>query len=174
MGSWKALKTSAGSGWKEIDRAAGTGWKELSWDDAGIDVGAACSDRTSGQNSGNTMLGKANPANNTGTLTSLCVWVLTNMGGIKIGSFYLVSGTTYKCRDAESIGSLNAGKNDNIVISLSIQTNDYLGIYWSSGQIEADTAGGGAYYVAGDKCIINNETAYSLSGTWEGSFYAEG
>jgi len=174
MGSWKALKTSAGSGWKEIDRAAGTGWKELLFETA-IDIGGACIDRNASQSQGWTIISKDNPANANGTVTKLCVWCNTPMSGIKIASFYLINGTTYKCRAVDNVANLSAGKHENIVISLAVQTDDILGIYFTSGTIEESSTGyAGLLYKNGDYCVVNDESTYGLAADDSCSCYAEG
>jgi hypothetical protein len=172
MGSWKALKTTAGSGWKEIDRAAGTGWKELSWDAVNIDVGAACIMRATGSGGNATFIGTENPANANGTITDLCVWCRSASTGCKIGSFYIISGNTLKCRDADVVGALGSGKNEKTV-SLNIQSGDFIGIYIASGQIEVTLSGSNFYTISGDKCIIDNESSYNILSRTQ-SVYGEG
>ena len=170
---WKALKTASGTGWKELDRAAGTGWKELLFDVAALDMGAACILRSGALSTGYTRLGATNPANGNGTLTKACIYVATNTSGIKIGSFYNTSSNNWKCRDVETIGSLAAGKHENIVISLDVQTNDRLGIWLDSGSIERGQEGDcvGSRYANGDVITVDTETNFADGGTWCASVY---
>ena len=162
MGSWRSLQMAVGSGWKELEIEDGAGgWKELYFDE--IDMGGACVNCTGTTGALYTYIDLNNPANGSGTLTNACIWVNTSTTGLKIGSFYLVSGTTYKCRDVYSIGSLSPGQNPAVSISLDVVTGDLMGLYASAGQIDRAYTGGGFMYVLGDKVVVDNETSYTAS-----------
>jgi hypothetical protein len=105
----------------------------------------------------------SNPANGSGTLTSIEIFAETNMSGVKVGTFYLVSGSTYHCRDSESIGNVTAGSKQTFSVSLTIETGDFIGLYFSGGTIEADISSGQNQYKVGDYADIDDEEAFSAN-----------
>jgi hypothetical protein len=74
---------------------------------ATIIVGPEAINRASVTVSGNTVLDLANPADGTGTITSVSIYVASTTTTTYVGMFYLVSGATYKCRSAVSLGVLS-------------------------------------------------------------------
>jgi hypothetical protein len=176
MGEWKSLKTADGTGWKSIDRVAGTGWKSLDWDSVPIDVGGACIDRPSYRiMSAYTWIDKNNPANANGTITNVCVYAnAVTANDWYAGIFYLVSGTTYKCRSAANIGVQSGGSNNNAV-SLAIQAGDLIGVYASSSdRLEQTLSGNEQMYKPGNTCVADNEGEYSALADRELSLYGTG
>ena len=178
MGEWKALKREAGSGWRELEREAGTGWKALEWESVAIDVGADCINRTNSFSGNYTVLSIDNPANAAGIITNVCIWLANHSGedSSYVGTFYLISGTTYKCRDAENVGILYAGEN-NKTVSLNVEIGDLIGIFCGNmfDLLEKDTAGfSGVYYNMLNKCIVDNETSYTLTPDYAISLYGSG
>ncbi len=117
-----------------------------------IDVGNAAINRVGGFYPTFTVIDLANPANATGAITSVQIWAEINITGMRVGTFYLVSGTTYKCRDSVTIGNVTAGSLQTFGgLSLAVQAGDYIGCYWGAGQIKLDTTGGsGCYYCSGE------------------------
>lgn len=131
---------------------------------ATINVGPAATNRASVTASGNTVLDLANAANDTGTITQLDIYVATQTTTTKVGIFYLVSGSTYKCRSATgALGSLAAGLN-TITVSLAVQKGDFIGVYHTGGGIDRADSGGTSAYVTGDKCTVDNQSGYTTSG----------
>lgn len=177
MGEWKALKTDTGTGWKYIYREAGTGWKALEWEGVAVDVGAACISRGDAASNGYTRFSLNNRANANGTLTKLCIYTSSSITALHVGTFYQISGTTWKCRAASgSLGNFASGKTENIVIDLSVQTNDVIafynvtgtGVYWSNGSSDF-------YYTNANVISTNQQTVFNLSGSdLDFSCYAEG
>lgn len=129
-----------------------------------ITIGPAAINRASITASGNTVLDLANPANASGTITSIDIYVATRTTTTQVGIFYLVSGSQYKCRSATAaLGSLAAGLN-TINVSLAVEAGDVIGIYHTGGGIDrADTGGSSAYYT-GNTCTVGNQTTYTTSG----------
>ena len=164
MGEWKAFKKTAGTGQKELEHEAGTGWKALLWEGVAIDVGGACEDRASYTSLlGITLIDLNNAANVSGTLTNICLWINTTGGADwHVGVFHLVSGITYKCRSAANLGALSVGEN-NKVVSLTIQTGDFIGVYSASGEyIESDNSGAGHRHKSGNQCVVDSEESYDI------------
>ena len=131
---------------------------------ATIDIGAAASDRESSSPPGFTYLDLANPATDSGTITSIAVYVAVGVTTFTVGIFSLVSGTTYVCRSAASLGNLDTGLQTINDLSLAVEEDDVIGGYWLSGSVDRDNAGGSIVYAAGDKCTEDLETDFSSSG----------
>lgn len=111
-----------------------------------ITIGAAATDRTSVFGSDYTLICLNNPANDTGTITDFEVWAKTTMLNTKVGTFF-GSGTDYTSRDFELVGTVTAGSKQTFSgLDIDVQTGDFAGCYYSSGQIETDLSGGADVY----------------------------
>ncbi|GAI52621.1 unnamed protein product, partial [marine sediment metagenome] len=77
--------------------------------EADIDVGAFPIDRSHHFSQLYTWIGKNNPANASGTIHSIKIWVESNIPDLIVGTFYTTNGDTLKCRDSEVIGAVEAG-----------------------------------------------------------------
>ena len=139
-----------------------------------IDIGGGATNRAAAQPFGSTFVDGNNTANATGTLTSCQIWFNTAGSGVKIGTFY---GTppNFTSRDVETIGNVTAGSAQEFTgLSIDVQVGDYLGIYWSGGNIEYDTSGySGVWYKAGDQFGAGSQAYSALAGDGL-SIYAEG
>ena len=131
---------------------------------ATITVGDAAIDRASSLSFGNTYMSLGNPANAGGILDTAEVWAATSISGLRVGTFYLVSGTTYKCRDSMTIGSVTAGAKQTFTgLSLAVQQGDFIGCYFTGGSIERDTSGGsGLRYKSGEYIDPGDEASFTL------------
>lgn len=129
-----------------------------------ITIGPDATNRASVTVSGNVVLDLANPSNGTGTITSVSIYVASTTTTTAVGIFYLVSGTTYKCRSAVSLGSLSAGLNTINDLNLDVVTGDVIGCYHSGGAIDRADNGGSSAYYSGNTCIVGNQTSYVTSG----------
>jgi hypothetical protein len=177
MAEWKSLKSTAGTGWKEIYREAGTGWKELIWDSVPIDVGEPCITRSSQQSGPYTFIIKNNVANANGKITNVCIWMgAGNPSNHYVGTFYQISGLTYKCRTGENVGALSTGEN-NKTVDLDVVAGDLIGIYLPnvSSQIAFDF--GGSFpllYLGSNTCITDNQSTYGQTNNAAISIYGTG
>ena len=123
-----------------------------------IDIGPGASDLNSYQLAGLTSVSMDNPANETGRITSIEIWVNENLEGCKIGTFYVVSGNNLSARDYETIGNLAAGYN-KFAVDINVESGDYIGVYHTGGRIEKQTtAGTGYWYVGDDQMSCSNKT----------------
>lgn len=130
-----------------------------------LDVGNEAIDRSSLWAYNNTTIDLANPANASGTIETIEVWAYENISDLKVGTFYLVSGTTYKCRASISIGAVTAGSKQTFSgLSLSIASGDYIGCYFStSGSLERSTSGfEGIMRYAGEAIDADDQAEYTL------------
>ncbi len=83
-----------------------------------------------------------NAADGDGTIDAIEVWAATNLTGFKVGTFFLISGTTYECRDLESIGNVTSGSKQTITpLTMDVTTNDLLAAYWATGTVERTQSG---------------------------------
>lgn len=119
---------------------------------AAIDVGPGATDRGSVAAAGSTRISGGNPANGSGTINSIELWYNSNGSDVKCGVFYGTA-PNFTSRDYETIGSVTAGSKQTFTgLDCDVQTNDVMGHYESSGQIEYGANGGdGSYYKSGDQ-----------------------
>ena len=127
-----------------------------------ISVGPAAENRAAAAPANFTHLDLGNAADGSGTIDTVTVYAATNMTNAKIGIFYLVSGTTYKCRSSYTAGSLAAGLNTLTGLSLAINSGDFIGMYWgASGTLDRTDTGGTSANVAGDYADVDDQASYS-------------
>jgi len=146
-----------------------------------IDVGSAATNRDTHAASGGwiTNIGVDNPANKTGYLTSIEIWVQASMTGAKIATFSR-DGDKFTPRDVVTLGAITSGAKRTFTedassnpIFLEVETGDYIGIAYYDGAIEISSAGGsGRYTLVGDQTEAGEQTyggaadqAFSLYGT---------
>jgi hypothetical protein len=157
-----------------------------------INIGADATNRGSNGGSNFSYIDLNLAANADGTIDTWQIYPQVNIAGFKVGTLYLISSTTYKCRDVEAIGNVTVGAPDPDVFtgcSTDVITGDFPGCYFSSGSIERDTSGfvairyvtgGGDYITIGTEANYATLRAYdaiSLHGTgvesgggWSGEF----
>jgi hypothetical protein len=150
-------------------------------------VGSAATDRASHDGpraSGGptyTLIDLANPANADGTLDTVESWWAYSEAGneVKVGTFYLVSGLTYTCRDAQSIGEQTAGSKQTATgLDIDIVTGDFIGCDARTTKyiyVETDLSGGvGARRAEGQYCDASDSVAYDDYSTRSFSLYGTG
>lgn len=130
-----------------------------------IDIGTAAIDRAGYNGEATTFFTFDNPANATGTIDTVKVWAKNNVTNLRVGMFFLVSGTTYECRDSESVGGVTAGSEQTFTgLTISVETGDYIGYYCGAdGTIEWDFSGGnGCAYVSGEYIDPEDQASYNV------------
>lgn len=113
-----------------------------------IDIGSVAIDGNDYWLTG-TWINGANPANETGTITTVKIYAQTGypLAGCKVATFYLEAGTNFSTRDYETVNNGNgagvvvAGSEQTFTVDLDVVAGDYIGIYFSSGRIESTTSG---------------------------------
>jgi hypothetical protein len=139
-----------------------------------IDIGSEAIDREATGGGGYTRIDKANPANATGTITSVEIWAVNNLVGVTVGTFYLTGTNILKCRASQSIGDVTAGsKQTKTGLSIAVVTGDYFGIYWADGgtSIEQGTTDAvGLWYVLGEHIDAGDEATYTYIAGYANSF----
>jgi hypothetical protein len=106
-----------------------------------IDMGSAAINRGENATSGHTFVDSANPANETGTITSVQLWFIDNATGVKVATFSK-SGSVITPRSVATIGNVTGGSVQTFVVSLAVESGDYIGAHWDTGWLERDTSGG--------------------------------
>jgi hypothetical protein len=123
---------------------------------AAIDIGDEPTDRASNDPPGYTMVPKGNPANDTGTIDTVELWV-NQPGTFEVATFYVVAGTNLTTRASASLGALGGSYNIITGLSLAVQTGDYLGYHSADGSLDRGATGGlGTLYKAGDYIPCTN------------------
>lgn len=120
---------------------------------------------------GYTVVAKDNPAEFTGTINKAEIWMNTATDDLRIGIFYVIEGNTLKCRDSESVGSVEIGYAD-FDVSLEVEPGDYIG-YWSSTGLTDMAVDGvtGGWYFNGEGCVTDAEIEYGFAGTYLWTIY---
>lgn len=148
-----------------------------------IDVGSAATDRGNYLDAtAYTYIDLANAAGYDGRITSIAAWVRTAMTGFRVGTFYVVSGTTYKCRDSATLGVVTAGSSQTFIqdsggipLSIAVKAGDFIGCYFATGELERDTTGGsGVLYYNGEAIDAGDSASYSTYADDAMSLYATG
>ena len=139
-----------------------------------IDIGGAAIDRVSYWSPNYTTVSVDNPANDTGTITSVEIWAYSNLSNCKVGTFSR-DGAKFTPRDFETIGSVTAGSKQTFSgLSIDCESGDYIGIYYSVGAIEYTPYGAAVlYYKAGDQFGAGEQT-YTLFASTIQSLYGTG
>ena len=127
-----------------------------------IDVGSACIDRNEIDGPNYTVIDENNPANATGTIDYITVHAAAGgMGGIQFGIFIHGGSNAFTLRDFdESPGKNTANGCEEFnapgdFTAFSINTGDYIGIYWTTGSIEKATNGGDGQWWKNGDCIYS-------------------
>jgi len=142
-----------------------------------IDTGSAAIDTGSSQIGGTTWVLKDNPADGTGRITLIEIWADTDLTGVQIATFYVVSGNNLSTRDTQNIGNITGGSKQIVGVDLDIVEGDFIGIYWTSidEDIDCSTSGyPGLWHLIGDQIPCTNATFGTAYITWTLSFYGTG
>ncbi len=140
-----------------------------------IAIGSDAINRNAAKAATDTIIDLNVPATATGFITQVLIWAVTAITGMRVGTFYLVSGTTYKCRASVSIGDVAAGSALPFAVSIAVVVGDFIGAYWAVGTMEYSNNLGatgivykaGEYIDPGDSAAMTAVAtrALSLSGT---------
>ena len=111
-----------------------------------------------------TYIQKENPADGTGTITSVEIYVETATQGLIIAIFENVGGNYFTARGHYDVGVATAGYHQYDV-SLPVETGDYIGFYTAVGRLEQTwDEGGNQWLISGDATqCVNTEIGYNTS-----------
>ena len=108
-----------------------------------IDIGSVAIDRALYWASGHTnRIVKGNPANASGKITLIEIYAHSAMTGVEVATFYQVSANVFSTRANATIGNISAGYSQHAV-NLDVETGDYLGMHYTSGEMEITGIGQG-------------------------------
>src|SRR5574343_534131 len=146
---------------------------------ADIDIGPGATNRAGTVSGGGyTDIYVNNPANGTGTLTSVEIWGATDLANCVVGTFYTSDYVTFTCRDSATIGAVTAGSKQTFDVSgtpITVHTGDYLGIYYTSGKLERDSTGyDGLYWYYGEAIDATDSADFTFLAGYALSIYASG
>lgn len=131
-----------------------------------IDIGAGAISRDIAWTlAGYTLVDKNNPANASGTITSVEIWCTYDLAGCIVGIFYTTNGNTLKCRSATTIGAVTGGSKQTFPLdpAISVEAGDYIGIYFTGGWLEQDTdIYAGLWHKYGQYIDPNDEAEYTF------------
>jgi len=143
-----------------------------------IDIGNAATDRASTAPENNTWVDNINPANASGTITSVEFYFTGAVTNVLVATFYRPDPDNFpnnlSTRDTEAIGNL-AGGYHQLEVNLDVTEGDYIGIYFSSSSLEKDnvSADDKAWYKSLDNIPCTN-TTFSLDTYNKISLYGTG
>jgi len=125
---------------------------------ADIDIGSFAEDR-GWQFGTSTYIAEDNPANANGTITSIEIWANTNLLNCEVATFYETDTNEFSTRDTHAIGTVISGSKQTFGdLDIIVKIGDYIGIYYTGGEIDAGTlAGKKVWYVSGDYIPCTNQ-----------------
>ena len=144
-----------------------------------IDIGSEAIDRPNNHDCTNyTFVWLDNPANATGIITSIEIYAYTDLTDCEIATFYVESGNNLTTRDNVTIGSVTSGSKQTLTedsesnpIALNVQEGDYLGIYCTTGRLEANTSTGNEFWWKASNNIPCNNLLFGYGGSTLVSLY---
>lgn len=141
-----------------------------------VDVGVNAIDRAFLQNAVSTILSLDNPANADGMIDLVAAFAKQNITDLVVGTFFLVDGTTYQCRDSESIGDVASGHMFTCSgLDIAVKAGDVIGAWWASGFLAIDHSGyAGCMYADGKHINPGDKTSYSPKAGAAISLYGTG
>lgn len=125
-----------------------------------ISVGSPAILRSSFIGGGYTTILKDGPANASGYITTVKIYVVENMTELSIATFYNTGTNQFTARASKTIGSLTTGLK-TVTVNLQVNAGDYIGLYWNQGYVSIDNANerpGSAYWeTAGNNTTCVNK-----------------
>jgi len=140
---------------------------------AAIDIGPGATDRAAAFGQYYTNIAKGNPANLSGTLDHLDIWLQAySSGTIDFATFYVVSGNYLSTRGTALGLTPAAGDNDfdapGDFTAFDVESGDYLGVYLPLGvNVEVDTTGGSGFWFKASDEIPCTNVEFSSNDSYE-------
>ena len=131
---------------------------------ADIILGSDAVSRPSASPAGYTYIYLANPATVDGWITAFQVYFHTALSVFKVGLFYPVSGSTWRCRNSVTVEGVLSDSTQTIDgLILEVKAGDYIGFWHQGGTLaRTDSGGSGARYISGEYADTGDEASYSL------------
>ena len=145
-----------------------------------IDVGPGAIDRAaSAGGQTDTWIDLDNPANESGTIDTVELWLVGGADNFKVGFFYNAGGTNYTCSSSATLGAVASGSKQTFSdLSLSVEAGDFIGYWCWQGSMKLDTGGATRLIRSNDGTdhVTAEEEADFSTGwdTWAVSIYGTG
>lgn len=138
-----------------------------------IDIGSEAIDRATFLTYNYTLIDKTNPANLSGRITSVALYAVVEMSGIKVGIFTEAPANTFTVRDWQSLANCPAGYKE-YAVDLNVEAGDFIGIFFTGGQLEVDTASGDGWWLENADYIPCTGQAFAFTASRAASIYGIG
>lgn len=153
----------------DVDERARTGvysLKTVEYIPIFIDIGSPATARLSNTTSGYTYINLDNPANATGKIDVVEIYCIVALQNCKVATFFVVSGDNLSTRDIHTIGAVPAGSKQTFSgLDIDVQAGDYIGIFYTAGNIRKDNEGFlGVMEKFGDQIPCINQLFYLNAG----------
>ncbi len=131
---------------------------------ADIILGSDPISRPSASPAGYTYIYLASPATVDGWITAFQAYFHTAPTLFKVGLFYLVGGSTWRCRNSVTVEGVLSGSTQTIGgLVMEVRAGDYIGFWHQGGTLaRTDSGGPGARYISGEYADPGDEASYSL------------
>ena len=138
-----------------------------------IDVGPGTFDGANNWSAAYTIVPKDNPANDTGSITTVKLRFATNATGVEVATF-AASVNNLTTNGTAAIGNVTSGSEQTFAgLNIAVNAGEYIGHVSVTGELEGDTTGGGIWYYAGDK-IPCASTAFTPYANRKSAIYGTG
>ncbi len=139
-----------------------------------IAIGNACDDRASSSSSGHTIVDQNVGASDAGSVDTICVFVALDMSGVEFGVFTDNGGNSLTCQAGHHCSGANL--SPTVVGSpvtytagvdytaFNTDSGEYLGIYFTGGQLEKVNAGVG-YWIEANSDEISDDNTEEFAST---------
>lgn len=138
-----------------------------------IDIGNPAIDRPTAMPVNYTIVDKVNPANDTGKITSVEMWFLSDATNVEVATFYVVSGDNLTVRDSVAIGNVTSGSKQTFPVDLDVVAGDYIGYFCLTGSLGRTNVNTGYWALSGDN-IPCTDTTFGFTATREMSLHGTG
>lgn len=141
-----------------------------------IDIGSPAVNGDGGIIGPRTVINRENPANAYGTITMVQIYCGTSLVGCKVATFEEISPNYFTTRATEYIGAVASGATRTFEVTLDVRTGDFIGIYFSAGNIDVmlTTPVPGYWRVSNDYIPCTNQDFGDYKITRIVSLYGEG
>ena len=148
-----------------------------------IDIGTTAEDGDDWWGVDNTYISINNVANESGKITTVEIYAKDgqDLAGCEVATFIKVDADHWTTRDSEIVnngvdgaGVVIGGSKKTFTVDLDVTAGDYIGIYFTSGQIESTSSGSGIEYHNGDNIPCTNVSGWSTVANYTISLYATG
>jgi len=131
---------------------------------ADIILGSDAISRPNASPAGYTYIYLANPATIDGWITAFQVYFHTAPTLFKVGLFYPVGGSIWRCRNSVTAEGVLSGSTYTIDgLVMEVRAGDYIGFWHQGGTLARNDSGGaGARYISGEYADPGDEASFSL------------